>query len=188
MANIFLQRIRTTAFALLLIAALTGCHCANRVNPYNQVSDLAVLNNAESPYQVQVWSKKNTNFIGEILELEMRSSAAGYLSLYGISSSGKIYRLFENQMTAAGQTVVFPGQQLDFQFRVSPPTGNEVYILCSTTRKLQWLAPGDIYQNGRLTVLSMDRKQFLSRLSTALHRHHPKEWDTGLVELTIAAQ
>ena len=181
----FQQRAGTIFLSFLLLTVLSGCHHPTVIDPHYPAPDLAMLNNHADPYEVQLWALNNNMRIGDLLQLEMRSMAAGYLSFYAISSSGKIYQLFANQPVAAGAAVTFPGQEYNFQFRLSPPEGNEVYILCSTTRRLEWLAPDDILRDGPLTVLNMNRQQFLSRLSMSLNRHHKNEWNTTLLELRL---
>jgi hypothetical protein len=133
----------TLALAQVLLSGCAGTRLqttpAQPPLPYG----LERLANKADPYGLALWSERDPLIIGEKLQLYLRSMADSRLSLYGISSSGKTYKLMENMPASSGQTLMFPAEKSPVDFKLSPPLGVESYILISTLRPVNWLTPSD---------------------------------------------
>ena len=75
-------------------------------------------------FQVEAWGLPDGNFdVGEPLRLQMRASAAAYMSVYYVSSSCKVTRLLNNRQVTATEIVDFPTPESGLVMTVKPPAG-----------------------------------------------------------------
>ncbi len=173
---------------ILLLFGLTGCATLN--NPqsgqgFYEQPDYSRIANPANPFGLQIWSKSRPLFIDQNLRLYFRTMAESYLSLYSVSSSGMVYRLFVNMPAKAGQTLIFPGEQSPVDFRLNPPPGMETYILAATVKPLS--VQINIRQTGGQApdILNISPKGFINYLGGILRKMDRHEWNTAVIQLPL---
>ena len=137
--------------------------------------------NPDARFTAEVWSDAPPPRIGDFLKLKLRASDDAYLSLYAIHTSGRTSRLLDNQFVRGGRTVPFPGPYSRVDFALSPPPGDETYLLVATQKPLRWLAPDDIRERGSLTELNLTGKELQQRLRAVLDRQNPYSWNVAVL-------
>jgi hypothetical protein len=106
-----------------------------------------------------------------------------YASLYNVSSSGQLVRLFDSRVIGPGRTAEFPGLQ-DPVIRLSAPAGAEEFVLVATLRPLNWLSAGDMIDHGPFPRLALDRAAFQARLRSALGALPGADWQVQSLVIT----
>lgn len=174
--------------AVFLGVGITGCSGVQPSRPMAE-SNLPFgaerLFNPAQPYGVQLWSENDPLIVGQNLKLHLRSMAESYISLFEFSSSEHVSSLFTNVPVQAGKTLQFPGIHSPVGYELSPPLGQETFILISTTHPLQtqWMKPARV-QSG-LTVLSQTPEQAIRNLKDVLDPLTPNEWNSAIISLPL---
>lgn len=119
------------------------------------------------------------------LALSYDAAAPANASLYTVSSSGQVMRLFENRLIRPGAATHFP-DRTEPVIRFSPPAGAEQFVLVATQQPLRWLAPTDYADTTPYARLTLDRIAFEQRLANALAILPPGTWQVQ--RLTITTQ
>lgn len=86
---------------------------------------------------------------GELLNITVRSSQNGYLTIFDFMPDGQAQIIFpnsyyENNFIEGGKEYSIPGDLFPFQFRVAPPDGEEL-IYAVVTKQPYDLIPGQTY-------------------------------------------
>ena len=141
-------------------------------------------------FAVEAWGLPDANFdVGEPLRLQMRVSAAAYVSVYYVSSSCKVTRLLSNHAVEATQIVDFPTPESGLAMTVKPPTGNEAFYFVATREPVDFLAGGtggDILGEGAgVSSLDLSPEQFYRRLEDARGRINPDNWSARTLRTRV---
>jgi hypothetical protein len=119
------------------------------------------------------------------LALSYGTAMPASASLYTVSSSGQVMRLFENRPVQPGVTTPFP-DRTEPVMRFGPPAGAEQFVLVVTQQPFRWLAPADYADTTPYARLTLDRIGFEQRLSNAVAALPPGTWQVQ--RLTITTQ
>lgn len=106
-------------------------------SPVNSASLLETIQHgADAKQTVKLLAAKNSFKIGaDFLEMSVNSSRAGYLTLFSVGSSGKIYKLFPNKLDSnnrisAGETLQLP--RPEWRLRSLGPVGRSRFLAVVT--------------------------------------------------------
>ena len=139
---------------------------------------------------VEAWGLPDSRFdVGEPLRLQMRSSAAAYMSIYYVSTSCKVTRLLNNRLVKATEIVGFPTMESGLTMTVKPPVGEEAFYFIATREPIDFLSGGtggDIL--GQATgIASVDLRpaQFYRRLEDVRERINPESWSARTLRTRV---
>jgi len=110
--------------------------------------------------------------LGEYLTLSVRSTQAGYLTIYDFSPDGRVTRIFPNyyhpnNFIEANTAYQIPGLQDVFKFEVGPPHGMDILKAIVTTT--MGIAPaGKADESNQFPVLSDDQREFARNLNVVV--------------------
>lgn len=99
--------------------------------------------NPDASVQLDIRINQNTVAIGDTVEFDFQSSADGYVSLWDIGTSGRVTRIFPNDLggdprVRAKTRYGAGGANDSFAFQVNGPTGMEdVYLVWTRTPEAQ---------------------------------------------------
>ncbi len=141
-------------------------------------------------FNVEAWGLPDSNFdVGEPLRLQMRASAASYMSVYYVSSSCKVTRLLNNRPVKATEIVDFPTPESGLVMTVKPPAGEEAFYFVATREPLDFLSGGtggDILGQGAgVASLDMSPDQFYRRLDDTRGRINPDDWSARTLRTRV---
>ena len=141
-------------------------------------------------FNVEAWGLPDSNFdVGEPLRLQMRASAASYVSVYYVSSSCKVTRLLNNRPVKATEIVDFPTAESGLVMTVKPPAGDEAFYFVATREPLDFLSGGtggDILGQGAgVASLDMSPDQFYRRLDDTRGRVNPDDWSARTLRTRV---
>ena len=141
-------------------------------------------------FVVEAWGLPDANFdVGEPLRLQMRASAAAYVSVYYVSSSCKVTRLLNNRPVEATEIVDFPTPESGLVMTVKPPAGDEAFYFIATREPTDFLSGGtggDILgQAVGVTGLDLSSAQFYRRLEDARGRINPDNWSARTLRTRV---
>ena len=151
--------------------------------------DLRTFSGGNS-FNVEAWGLPDSNFdVGEPLRLQMRASAAAYMSVYYVSSSCKVTRLLNNRPVKATEIVDFPTPESGLVMTVKPPAGEEAFYFVATREPLDFLSGGtggDILGQGAgVASLDMSPDQFYRRLDDTRGRINPDDWSARTLRTRV---
>ena len=141
-------------------------------------------------FRVEAWGLPDASFdVGEPLRLQMRVSAAAYMSVYYVSSSCKVTRLLNNYQVKATEIVDFPTRESGLAMTVKPPPGNEAFYFVATREPIDFLsggAGGDILgQAAGVASLDLSPEQFYRRLADTRGRINPDNWSARTLRTRV---
>lgn len=141
-------------------------------------------------FVVEAWGLPDANFdVGEPLRLQMRASAAAYMSVYYVSSSCKVTRLLNNRQVAATEIVDFPTPESGLVMTVKPPAGEEAFYFVASREPLDFLSGGtggDILGQGAgVSSLDLSPDQFYRRLEDTRGRINPGDWSARTLRTRV---
>ncbi len=182
-----------SAGALPLLLALLMASCATPPKPPAAPGvDPAQIGNPKAGFTVMLHSKRQALSMGEPLQLDLQTTAAGYLNLYFINSSGQTGQLLTNYPVQANEPATFPpagGKKL--RYAPSGPPGAETFILVVTRHPLNLLGRADIknVKKPRTPVaeLNLSGSQLVNRLRSALQRRPPPDWNATSIRTPLLA-
>ena len=139
---------------------------------------------------VEAWGLPDANFdFGEPLRLQMRASAASYMSVFYVSTSCKVTRLLNNRSVKATEIVNFPTQESGLVMTVKPPAGEEAFHFIATREPIDFLsggAGGDILgQAAGVASLDLTPAQFYRRLEDVRGRINPESWSSKTLRTKV---
>ena len=140
-------------------------------------------------FVVEGWAVPDARFnVGEPLRLQMRVSAASFLSLFHVGTSCKVTRLVHNLSMRPTKIVDFPSPESNLQVVVKPPSGSEAFYLVSTRAPFEFLSGADILtETGGIAALDLSPEQYYRRLSDALGRVNPDDWSVMTLRTSVVA-
>ena len=139
---------------------------------------------------VEAWGLPDVMFdVGEPLRLQMRASAAAYMSVYYVSTSCKVTRLLNNYPVIATKIVDFPTRESGLVMTVKPPAGDEAFHFIATREPLDFLASGtggDILgETASIASLDLSVAQFYRRLEEVKGRINPDSWSAKTLRTRV---
>ena len=177
--------------AIGAITLLAACQHKTTVVKYitEPQCDLRTFSGGNS-FNVEAWGLPDSNFdVGEPLRLQMRASAASYVSVYYVSSSCKVTRLLNNRPVKATEIVDFPTPESGLVMTVKPPAGEEAFYFVATREPLDFLSGGtggDILGQGAgVASLDMSPDQFYRRLDDTRGRINPDDWSARTLRTRV---
>ena len=181
------------ALPLLLLLTLLMAGCATSPKPPAAPgADPAQIGNPKAGFTVMLRCKRQALSMGEPLQLDLQTTAAGYLNLYFINSSGQTGQLLTNYPVQANEPATFPpagGKKL--RYAPSGPPGAETFILVATRHPLNLLGRADIknVKKPRTPVaeLNLSGSQLVQRLRGALQRRPPPDWNATSLRTPLLA-
>ena len=121
--------------------------------------------------------------------LQMRASAASYMSVYYVSTSCKVARLLNNRQVKATEIVDFPTAESGLVMTVKPPAGREAFYFIATREPLDFLSGGtggDILgQAAGIASLDLSPAQFYRRLEEVRGRINPESWSAKTLRTRV---
>jgi len=127
---------------------------------------LGEMENPAPDANLTVWleGEKRSFGIGEMVTFHARSDVAGFLTLVDLGTDGQVTILFPNAFepsmrVEAGQEVVFPSPEMDFEIVAKEPFGRGMVRAFLTSEPLDLPQDGDFTSGGLLLA---------DRISTAL--------------------
>ena len=139
---------------------------------------------------VEAWGLPDANFdFGEPLRLQMRASAAAYMSVFYVSTSCKVTRLLNNRPVKATEIINFPTLDSGLVMTVKPPAGEEAFYFIATREPIDFLsggAGGDILgQAAGVASLDLNPAQFYRRLEDVRGRINPESWSSKTLRTRV---
>ena len=178
----FVKNVSIPASVIGVLALLAACAQPQVVHVPVEVPkcELRDFSGGRS-FVVEAWGLPDTNFdVGEPLRLQVRTSAAAYISVYYVSSSCKVTRLLNNRPVGATEIVDFPTLESGLVMTVKPPAGNEAFHFIATREPIDFLSGGtggDILGEGAgVSSLDLSPAQFYRRLEDTRGRINPDSW------------
>lgn len=180
-----------SALPLLLALLMAGCATPSK-SPTAPGVDPAQIGNPKAGFTVMLRCKQQALSIGQPLQLDLQTTAAGYLNLYFINSSGQTGQLLTNYPVQANEPATFPpagGKKL--RYAPSGPPGAETFILVATRQPLNLLGRTDIknVKKPRTPVaeLNLNGAQLVNRLRSALQQRPPPDWNATSIRTSLLA-
>ena len=192
--------VSTLVFALGALTVAAGCQATNppegpvvaQSEPKETGKSACPLRNFDGgrTFIVEAWGLPDANFdVGEPLRLQMRASAASYMSVYYVSTSCKVARLLNNRQVKATEIVDFPTAESGLVMTVKPPAGREAFYFIATREPLDFLsggAGGDILgQAAGIASLDLSPEQFYRRLEEVRGRINPESWSAKTLRTRV---
>jgi len=141
--------------------------------------DYDKLANPRADFAASLWPSVPSLRPGMPLSLAMRSSIAGYASLFAAHSSNATSQLIGNRVIGAGETrSVGPYQAV-------PPAGLETYILVVTRAPLVSKATATGPVPSKPARLKLDPAALVEELHSVLAPHDSAHWATAVVSVRI---
>jgi len=122
------------------------------------------------PFKVNVWVNKgcgSTYRAGESLTIYFESSRDCYLTLFDFSPNGKVRQIFPNRyrrdnFIRAHKAYTIPGKRDSFEFRVTPPPGEET-IKAVATVSPWWFNRETVDYKEAFPIVSKSAREFSSK-------------------------
>ena len=129
--------------------------------------------------------------IGETVQLAVKVSEDSYLWVFDTGTSGQVHRIFPNRFdqdnfVRKGETLVVPGPDSKYDFRVSSPPGRELLTVIATTEESPLAANllGEVTGSSPVFMPVGNAVSFAKDLSISLRNDHPV-WQRAMVVLEI---
>jgi len=171
---------------LVLVAGLGACQhqpppvVARPVPPASLHQELAALIQPDG-LPLAVWSAMPlTVHVGRALQLGLRTGENAFVSLYAVSSQGRVSRLMENRRFAAGRTQDFPSRA---SYRLSAPPGTETYVALAALEPLLLLGAADIVGPGDPLPLSWSPAQLAGRIQSVTAALPAGSWNVAVTDI-----
>lgn len=175
------------ANAIFIAAMLVIAACAPTSQTITDGTAFALLakpyeiGNPRADFEVLLWSEsKIPLFIGSYPRLKLLATTDAYLSLYAVSSSGKVLRLMANHPVQANQIVTIGEPENLVSYRLTPPTGTENFLLIGARQPLTWTEAADMRDIEPPVELALTPDQLRDGLWTALHTFPSDAWNTAV--------
>ena len=165
-----------------MLRVLIAAACVLPALALAQHKDLEVVPiNPEASVQLQIRINQHTVAIGDEVQFDFVSSADGYVTLWDVGTSGKVTRIYPNDVggdmwVQAGVAYGAGGPRDRFAFQVSGPSGMEdVYLVWTRTAEAQ----PQQFAYGDAGALNKDL--------AVVERLAPSDWATAKVTFEITA-
>lgn len=136
---------KNTLIIVLITLYLTGCATTRqnmqKATGFEQQSHLGSMlsglenRNGNTHFKVELLPKYGGEYlhIGDVFDIDLRSSRKSFLHLYLFQTSGKVTALTENMPVIAGVKQSFPPNNATYQLTARLPAGNNTLLLLATT-------------------------------------------------------
>jgi hypothetical protein len=135
------------------------------------------------PFKVNVWVDKgcgSTYRVGESLIVYFESSRDCYLTLFDFSPEGKVRQIFPNRyrednFIRAHRVYAIPGERDSFEFRVTPPPGEETIKAVATVRPW-WFSREIVGYKEAFPIVGKSAKEFSSKFKQRIRPVPRTKW------------
>lgn len=167
----------TVIFALVF-ASLSGASLAQKNSQPQRI-----IVEPKLPFKINVWVDKgcgSTYRVGENLIVYFESSQDCYLTLFDFFSDGHVRQIFPNRyrqdnFIRAHKVYTVPGERDSFEFRVTPPPGEETIKAVATVSP--WWFKGEIsgYKEA-FPIVSKSAQEFSSKFKQRIRPIPRPRW------------
>lgn len=191
---------KTQWFSSALLALyLAGCASnvnnipASTLGTFPQQSQLgnalSVLENksGKASFTVELLPKKGGENlrVGDVFDIDLKSSADAYAHLYLWQASGKVTALTENMPVKAGVKRAFPPVNANFQLKANPPTGNNTLLLIATKRPIQGTVYHDFRQLQKPGNIISTQLGAIETVRLQLQNISDSDWQSAIRDIII---
>ncbi len=149
-------------------------------------TELAELENARRPFDLQMWSlMPQRPRLGDPVSIGMRASRNSYLTLFLVDASGQPQVLMENQFVNAHAHAQFPSVRGHSRFIFSAPAGLESFVLVGSDHPLT-LPFARQSTGGAIAKFAMSYAEFVDELDDVLDDLRLQSWMLTVLNLQVA--
>ncbi len=123
--------------------------------------------------------------VGDVFDIDLRSSEDAFLHLYLWQTSGKVTALTENMRVKGGVKQAFPPTSANFQLRAKPPTGSNTLLLLATKRPVAGTIYHDFRQLKKPGNIVSTQLGAIGVIKTQLYNVPDSDWQSTIRDIVI---
>ncbi len=123
--------------------------------------------------------------VGDVFDIDLRSSEDAFLHLYLWQTSGKVTALTENMRVKGGVKQAFPPIHANFQLRAQPPTGSNTLLLLATKRPVAGTIYHDFRQLKKPGNIVSTQLGAVGVIKAQLHNLPDSDWQSTIRDIVV---